>query len=90
MMCVYFFILFFITLLLTLFFIKFNTRWAKWIPAIMSFLATIIMGLKILFFPAPEMAVLGEVVYAMIFATITLASTIGGVIIFFWKRKKAK
>jgi hypothetical protein len=84
----FFFIVFLLGLLSTLLFIKLKSNWSKWIPAIIFFLATVIMGGKAKFFPAPEMAVLGEIVYFMIFASITIGALIGGGIIHFWKKSK--
>jgi energy-converting hydrogenase Eha subunit G len=46
------------------------------------------MGGKAMFFPAPEMAVLGEIVYFMIFGTITIGAVIGGGIVHFWNKRK--
>jgi hypothetical protein len=84
----FFFIVFLLGLLCTLLFIKLKSKWAKWIPAIIFFLATLLIGGKAMFFPAPEMAVLGEIVYFMIFGSITIGAVIGGGIIHFWNKRK--
>jgi hypothetical protein len=84
----FFFIVFVLGLLSTLLFIKVKSKWAKWIPAFIFFVATILMGGKAKFFPAPEMAVLGEIVYFMIFGTITIGAVIGGGIVHFWNKRK--
>jgi hypothetical protein len=41
-----------------------------------------------MFFPAPEMAVLGEIVYFMIFGSITIGAVMGGAIVHFWNKRK--
>lgn len=84
----YFLFVFILGLFITLFFYKLKSQWAKWIPALIFFIATIFIGLKAMFFPAPEMAVLGEIVYFMIFGSITIGSAIGGLIVHFLKRKR--
>jgi hypothetical protein len=83
-----FFIVFLIGLVVTLLFIKMKSKWAKWIPAILFFIATILMGGKARFFPAPEMAVLGEIVYFMIFGSLTIGAFIGGLMVHYWKKRK--
>jgi hypothetical protein len=85
----FFFIVFLLGLLSTLLFIKLKSKWAKWIPAFIFFVATILMGGKVMFFPAPEMAVLGEIVYLMIFGSITIGAVIGGGIVHFWNKRKS-
>lgn len=82
-----FIFVFLLGLVITLFFIKLKSKWAKWVPAMIFFIATILMGGKAKFFPAPEMAVLGEIVYFMIFGSMTIGALIGGGIIHYWKRK---
>lgn len=86
----FFFIVFLLGLLSTLLFIKFKSKWAKWIPAFIFFVATILMGGKAMFFPAPEMAVLGEIVYFMIFGSITIGAILGGAIIHYWNKRKSR
>lgn len=83
-----FFIVFLLGLAVTFLFIKLKSKWAKWVPAIFFFIATILMGGKAWLFPAPEMAALGEIVYFMIFGCITIGALIGGVIIHFIKNKR--
>jgi hypothetical protein len=83
----FFLFVFLLGLVITLFFIKLKSKWAKWIPAIIFFIATILMGVKAKFFPAPEMAVLGEIVYFMSFGLMTIGALIGGGILQYWKRK---
>ncbi|MHC0035567.1 hypothetical protein [Pseudoneobacillus sp. C159] len=85
----YFFFVFLIGLCATFLFIKLKSEWAKWVPAIVFFLAMIMIGIKILLFPAPEMAVLGEIVYGMILGAMTIGATIGGTIIHFLKKRKS-
>jgi hypothetical protein len=85
----FFFVVFLLGILSTFFFIKLKSKWAKWVPAIIFFLATLIMGGKAMFFPAPEMAVLGEIVYFMIFGSITIGAVIGGGIVHFWNRRNS-
>jgi hypothetical protein len=85
----YFLMVFILGLAITFISIKIKSKWAKWVPTIIFLIATLFIGVKALFFPAPEMAVLGEIVYFMILGTLTIASFIGGIIIHFWKRKKA-
>lgn len=84
----YFLFVFLISLIITFLFFKIKSKWAKWSPAIIFFFATLLMLIKIMYFPAAEMAILGEVVYAMIFATMTLGALISGGLIHFWKRKQ--
>ena len=60
-------IVFLLGIFIPFLFIK-NAGWTKWLPCILFFFLTILIALKILFFPAPEMAVLGEVVYLLITA----------------------
>jgi hypothetical protein len=86
---VYFFFVFLIGLSATLLLIKLKSKWAKWVPALIFLLATIFMGFKILLFPAPEMAVLGEIVYGMIFGALTIGATLGGIIVYFWEKRKS-
>lgn len=86
----FFFIVFLLGLLSTLLFIKLKSKWAKWIPAFIFFVATILMGGKAMFFPAPEMAVLGEIVYFMIFGSITIGAILGGAIIHYWNKRKSR
>lgn len=85
----FFFIVFLLGLLSTLLFIKLKSKWAKWIPAFIFFVATILMGGKAMFFPAPEMAVLGEIVYFMIFGSITIGAILGGGIVHYWNKRKS-
>lgn len=68
-------------------FIKAKSSTKKWIPAMILFFMTIIMGVKAKFFPGAEMAVLGEIVYIMILGTATIGSTLGAIIIQIWKKK---
>lgn len=66
--------------------IKIKSKWARWVPTILFLIASIIIGGKAMFFPAPEMAFLGEVVYFMLFGTIALGAFIGGLIVRFFKK----
>jgi hypothetical protein len=83
-----FLFVFLIGLILPFILMKVKTKWGKWIPAMIFLVGTIIMAVKSTFFPAGEMAVLGEIVYAMLLATMTGGACIGAVIIHFWIRKK--
>lgn len=83
-----FFIVFLIGLVITLLFIKLKSKWAIWIPAITFTIATILIGLKVKFFPAPEMAALGEIVYFMLLGSLTIGAVIGGLLVRFWKKRK--
>jgi hypothetical protein len=84
----YFVIVLLLGIATSVIFIKLRSRWARWIPAIIFLTATLFMGLKILFFPAAEMAILGEILYFMIFGALTLGAAIGGVILHFLRRVK--
>ncbi|MEH7885679.1 hypothetical protein V7654_15370 [Bacillus sp. JJ1609] len=67
-------------------FIKAKAKWLKWLPGVIFFICTLGMGVKVLLFPAAEMAVLGEIIYTMLLGTATLGSFISGVIIYFMKK----
>jgi hypothetical protein len=84
----YFLLVFIVGIIITFISIKFKSKWAKWIPALIFLIASLLIGLKVLFFPAAEMAVLGEIVYFMIFGTLTIAAGLGATIIHFWKRNR--
>jgi hypothetical protein len=84
----YFISVFILGIIVTFISIKFKSKWAKWVPSYIFLMASLFMGMKILFFPAAEMAVLGEIVYFMIFGTLTIAAGLGGMIIHFWKRNR--
>jgi hypothetical protein len=84
----YFVVVLLIGLATTFLSIKLKISWAKWIPALIFLIATVFIGLKILFFPAPEMAILGEIIYFMIFGCLTLGAAIGGTTIYFLKKRK--
>jgi hypothetical protein len=64
-----------------------KSKWVKWLPAIFLLIFTVIIGLKILFYPAPEMAVLGEIVYLMLLGSAFIGTLTSGMIIHFLKRK---
>jgi len=67
-------------------FIKAKAKWLKWLPSMIFFICTLVIGVKILIFPAAEMAMLGETVYFMMLGTAALGSFISGVIIYFMKK----
>lgn len=81
-------ILFLVGILIPFMFFKSKTKWLKWIPALCALIFTVLMGLKILFYPAPEMAVLGEIVYFMLLGSAFIGALIGGMIIHYLKMKK--
>jgi hypothetical protein len=83
-----FFVVFLIGLILSFSMIKVKSKWAKWVPAILFISGAIVMMGKAKFFPAEEMAVLGEIVYAMLMAAIAGGALFGGVIVHFLKKKK--
>jgi hypothetical protein len=56
---------------------KINYKWVKWSPAGLFLCVTLFFGLKALILPAPEMAVLGEVIYFIMFGVATIGSTLG-------------
>lgn len=84
--------LFFLTFLLGLgvpfFFMKSRIIWLKWLPGIVLLGAAALMGMKILFFPAPEMAVLGEIVYTMLFGLAAFGGFAGALIVQIVLRRK--
>lgn len=50
--------------------IKAKSSWPKWFPAAAFFIGTIIIGVKVLVFPAKEMAILGDIMYLMILGSV--------------------
>ncbi|MFD1736475.1 hypothetical protein ACFSCX_07845 [Bacillus salitolerans] len=58
-------------------FIKAKSKWIKWSPTLLFLLLTLLFGGKAIFFPAPEMAVLAEIVYFMTFGVAVIGSVIG-------------
>jgi hypothetical protein len=70
------------------FFIRSRVTWLKWLPGIALLSAALLLGLKILFFPAPEMAVLGEIVYCMLLGIAALGSLLGAMIVQYLIRHK--
>lgn len=85
-----FFLIFLLGLGIPFFFMKSRIIWLKWLPGLVLLGAAIMMGLKILFFPAPEMAVLGEIVYAMLLGLAAFGSFAGAVAVqIVLKRKRS-
>lgn len=80
-------IVFLIGMALPFIFIKAKVKWLKWLPGMIFLICTLGMGVKVLLFPAAEMAVLGEIIYFMLLGTAALGSSISGVIIYFMKKK---
>ncbi|MEH7443882.1 hypothetical protein V7201_16335 [Bacillus sp. JJ1122] len=68
-------------------FIKAKGKWLKWLPGMIFFIGTLGMGVKVLLYPAAEMAVLGEIIYFMMLGTAALGSFLSGVIIYFMNKK---
>lgn len=79
-------IVFLIGMAVPFLFIKAKAIWLKWLPGILFFFGTIGIGVKVLVFPAAEMAILGEIIYFMLLGTAALGSIFGGVIIYFIKK----
>ncbi len=67
--------------------IKIKSKWGGWVPAIIFGLATISMGVVAKFSPSQGMVDLGQVIYFMLLGTATLGSLVGGVIVYFIKKK---
>lgn len=67
---------------------KIDASWIIWSPAIIFFLAAILMALKTAVFPGTGMADLAERIYVMNFGTAGMGAIIGGVIVHFIKSKK--
>jgi hypothetical protein len=72
---------FLLGLVIPFIFIKTKSKRIIWIPAILFFLGTIIMGVKARFSPGEGMAELGEWVYFMMFAVTTIGSIIGALVV---------
>lgn len=83
----YFLFVFLIGFVIPLLFKKAKMKWAKWFPAILLFVGMIIMGGKAKFFPGPEMAVLGEIMYFMILGTAAIGAIIGALFVHFSNKK---
>ncbi|RSD25483.1 hypothetical protein [Mesobacillus subterraneus] len=81
-----FFLVFLIGLGLPLLFLKLKANLAKWWPSILLLLAALLLGLKIVFFPAQEMAVLGEIVTLLLIGC-GLASSLTCAIILHYLKK---
>jgi len=84
----FFLVIFLIGLVLPFIVMKIDASWIIWSPAIIFFLAVILMALKTAVFPGAGMADLAERIYVMMFSTAGMGSMIGGVIIHFIKSKK--
>jgi len=68
-------------------FYKVESNIVKWIPAGIFVLGAIFMFIKARFFPAPEMAALGEVIYFIFLVLAAIGSIIGAVILMFIQNK---
>jgi hypothetical protein len=79
-------IVFLIGMAVPILFLKAQADWLKWLPAVIFLFFTLLIGGKILFFPAPEMAVLGEIIYFMLLGCAALGSFVSGVMIHFLKK----
>lgn len=67
---------------------KIDASWIIWIPAIIFFLAAIVMALKLAVIPGEGMADLVERLYIMMFGAAGVGSIIGGLIVHFIKSNK--
>jgi hypothetical protein len=81
----FFIVLFLIGLVIPFLFIKVKSKWISWIPAIILFLAALVMYGKAEFFPGEGMAELGERIYFMIVGIAAIGSILGSVIIQFFR-----
>ncbi|MGG1677100.1 hypothetical protein ACIFOT_15280 [Neobacillus sp. NRS-1170] len=75
------FIIFLFGLLLPFLLMKYKSKWAKWIPAILFLIGTFIMGIKAWIFPGPEMSALGDIIYFIILGSATIGTIIGAIIV---------
>jgi hypothetical protein len=82
----FFLVFFLIGMVVPVLLMKINSRWVKWIPFIIFFLAALIMLGKAEFFPGEGMADLGERIYFMSLGTAAIGSFLGGLIVFFIKK----
>jgi hypothetical protein len=81
------FIVFLIGLVIPFLFLKVKSKWVSWIPAIILFLAALVMYGKAEFFPGEGMAELGERLYFMIVGVAAIGSILGSVFIHFLRDK---
>ncbi|MFP5113061.1 hypothetical protein ACSU64_11855 [Bacillaceae bacterium C204] len=84
----FFLVIFLIGLVLPFIVMKIDASWIIWSPAIIFFLAAILMALKTAVFPGAGMADLAERIYIMMFGAAAIGSVIGGGIVHFIKSKK--
>ncbi len=77
----YFIIILLCSSLVPFLFIKSHNNWLIWAPTLIFTTMSLSIGLKAKFLPAPEMAVLGEIVYFMIFGVAAIGSLIGSIIV---------
>jgi membrane protein YqaA with SNARE-associated domain len=73
-------------MVVSLLLMKINSRWVKWIPFMVFFLAALILLGKAEFFPGEGMADLGERIYFMALGTSAIGSIVGGLIVFLIKK----
>jgi hypothetical protein len=83
----YLILFFLIGLAVPFLFLKGKSKRIRWIPAILFFIGTLLMGVKAGFFPGAGMADLGERIYFMILGVTTIGSIIGGIIVGYLKNK---
>lgn len=70
-------------------FIKSVSKWRKWIPAIIFFIATILLGIVSLYFPGPgEFDDLIALLYAEAFGIGTIGAILGGLYVNYKRGKK--
>ncbi|MEH7309142.1 hypothetical protein [Neobacillus drentensis] len=84
----FFFVIFLIGLILPFILMKIDASWIIWIPAIIFFLAAIVMALKTGVIPGEGMADLAERLYIMMLGVAGVGSIIGGLIVHVIKSKK--
>lgn len=84
----FFLVIFLIGLFLPFIVLKIDASWVIWSPAILFFVAAILMALKTAVFPGAGMADLAERIYMMMFGTAGMGAIIGGVIVLCIKSKK--
>jgi hypothetical protein len=83
----FFFVIFLIGLVLPFILLKIDASWIIWSPAIIFFLAAILMAVKTAVSPGEGMADLAERIYVMMFGAAASGSIIGGVIVYFIKSR---
>jgi hypothetical protein len=84
----FFFLTFLFGVIAPFLFWKSRGIWIKWLPGIIFLSAALVLGLKILIKPAQEMALLGEIVYFMLFGLAAIGSFIGALILRIMQKQK--